>query len=66
MVLRSVLCLLPALGLLVACVGAPASPNLTSTELNLYGFSEYVPVDLMASFKQATGWCAGPQRRYGW
>jgi hypothetical protein len=55
MVLRSVLCLLPA----------PASPNLTFAELNLYGFSEYVPVDLMATFKQATGWCAGPRRRYG-
>jgi hypothetical protein len=50
-----VLCLLPALGLLAACVGAPASPNLPSTKLNLYGFCEYIPA-VWAGFKQATGW----------
>ena len=51
MLLRYVLCLLLALGLLTACVGVSASPNLTSTQLNLYGFSEYVPADLMAGFE---------------
>lgn len=55
MLLRYVLCLLLALGLLTACVGVSASPNLTSTQLNLYGFSEYVPADLIAGFEQATG-----------
>ena len=55
MLLRYVLCLLLALGLLTACAGVSASPNLTSTQLNLYGFSEYVPADLIAGFEQATG-----------
>jgi hypothetical protein len=50
----------------VGLVGGLASPNLTYTQLNLHGFSEYVPVDLMAGFKQATGWCAGLWRRCWW
>jgi hypothetical protein len=57
--------LLPALGLLAAYVGVPASPNLISTKLNLYGFSKYVPA-VWAGSKQTTGWSAGIQRRYGW
>lgn len=38
---------------LAAC--APKGPTVTSTELNLYGFSEYVPEDVISGFEQATG-----------
>lgn len=54
MLLRRLLVWLPVL-LLAGCVGVSASPRLTSTELNLYGFSEYVPADLLTGFEQATG-----------
>jgi spermidine/putrescine-binding protein len=34
---------------------APASLEVTSTELNLYGFSEYVPAELIQKFETETG-----------
>ena len=33
---------------------APSAPTATSTELNLYAFSEYIPVDLIAGFESST------------
>lgn len=39
--------------LLSAC--APAAPKVTSVELNLYAFSEYVPEELIAGFEAETG-----------
>jgi spermidine/putrescine-binding protein len=55
MFLRRGLCLLLAIGLLSACTGEPVAPPVTSRQLNLYGFSEYVPVELISGFEQATG-----------
>jgi spermidine/putrescine-binding protein len=40
-------------GVLSAC--APASPSVTSTELNLYAFSTYIPEELIAGFEAETG-----------
>ena len=40
-------------GMLAAC--APATPRITSSELNLYAFSEYVPEELIANFEKETG-----------
>ena len=40
-------------GALVAC--APKAPEVTSTELNLYGFTEYVPEEVIAGFEKQTG-----------
>ncbi|HNB41017.1 MAG TPA: spermidine/putrescine ABC transporter substrate-binding protein [Anaerolineales bacterium] len=40
-------------GMLAAC--APSAPVVTSKELNLYAFSEYVPADLLSSFEKETG-----------
>ncbi|MEW5987655.1 MAG: spermidine/putrescine ABC transporter substrate-binding protein [Chloroflexota bacterium] len=50
---RRLFCLLLTIGLLAAC--APAAARLTSTELNLYGFTDYVPADLLAGFEAETG-----------
>lgn len=38
---------------LSAC--APPAPTATSTELNLYAFSEYIPAELIAGFESSTG-----------
>ncbi len=38
---------------LAACM--PATPVITSSELNLYAFSEYVPRELIAEFENETG-----------
>ncbi|MCC6299877.1 MAG: spermidine/putrescine ABC transporter substrate-binding protein [Anaerolineales bacterium] len=40
-------------GILSAC--APAAPPVTSTELNIYTFSEYIPDELIAGFEKETG-----------
>lgn len=40
-------------GTLAAC--APKTPEVTSTELNLYGFTEYVPEEVIAGFEKDTG-----------
>ena len=41
------------LAFLTACT--PAQPAITSTELTIYSFTEYVPADLITAFEQATG-----------
>ncbi|MFN8381605.1 MAG: spermidine/putrescine ABC transporter substrate-binding protein [Anaerolineales bacterium] len=38
---------------LTAC--APATPPVTSTELNLYAFSEYIPDELIKGFEEESG-----------
>ena len=55
---RLVSTLIPALLLLAACAPAarpPAASGLTSTELNLYAWSEYVPQQLLDDFTAKYG-----------
>lgn len=51
--LRLILLIVMLSAALSAC--APATPPVTSTELNLYAFSEYVPQDLIDGFEKETG-----------
>ncbi|MFN8457171.1 MAG: spermidine/putrescine ABC transporter substrate-binding protein [Anaerolineae bacterium] len=41
--------------LLAACAGVSAAPPLTSKQLKLYGFSEYIPQDLLTGFEKSAG-----------
>lgn len=52
-VVAFVLLFVMAGSVLAAC--APATPPVTSTELNLYAFSEYIPDELINGFETETG-----------
>ncbi len=51
--IRSISCLIMLVLLISAC--APSAPAVMSTELNVYGFSEYIPEELIAGFEKETG-----------
>lgn len=53
MMKRMILFLVLLSGMLSAC--APKTPDTASKELNLYGFSEYIPEDLINGFEEETG-----------
>ncbi|NWF63608.1 MAG: spermidine/putrescine ABC transporter substrate-binding protein [Chloroflexi bacterium] len=51
--MKHVMCFVILALALVSC--APTAPAVTSSELNLYAFSEYVPQALIAGFESKTG-----------